>query len=409
MIVNLPKLMQLTWAETGPEPCRWFPESVPDGLIRVKCAAPVEYADPVAVAMFAAWAEIWTGRGVRIEIDESMQSPYAWRSGLLSAVAGRYGRVATPERQVQAHLRDQSEIEAFLARLGPVLHVPDAATTEAASYCLSELLRNVFEHSGSELGAYVAAGYFPRTDRVTIGVVDTGVTIPRHVSRTWEGPVDSRQALEMALEPGASGSTDRERNAGLGLYMTRRLVALMGGKFWAYTDGLCARDDGEIEVGRRTSLVIESKDSGWSGTCVGLTFHPNRISSYKRELTSVQQELAGGVLGRGIDLFRKHAPPGTVVVRVAPDASTLAQNKVRAEEIRRTEILPGLRRGENVSLDVSGVSLTTQSYMHALLAEVLRELGAEGTPGRLYVVAASGQVKQVVRIVVGYILDEMTN
>jgi hypothetical protein len=409
MIVTLPKLLQLTWAETGPGPSGWFPPSVPDSVLEVHAAEPVEYADPVAVAMVGAWAAQWSSLGVRIDVHDSVKSPYAWKSGLLSALAGRFGRIAAPERQVQAHLREQTEIESLLGKLGPVLHLPDPATTEAAQYCLSELLRNVFEHSGSVPGAFVGVGYFPKTDRVTIGVVDLGMTVPKHVSRRWPSPVDPREALSIALEPGASGSIDRNRNAGLGLYMTRRLVALMGGKFWLYTGGLRARDDGELEPGRRTTVVIEQNLTVWNGTCVGLTFHPNRIASYKRELATLQDELAGGTAGRRIDLFRKHPPAGATIIRVAPDASTLAQNKLRAEEIRTTEILPALRRGEVVSLDFAGVSLTTQSYMHALLAEVFRELGLEHSMGRVFLVAASHQVKQVARIVAGYVLDELSD
>ncbi len=71
-------------------------------------------------------------------------------------------------------------------------------------------------------------------------------------------------------------------------------------------------------------------------------------------------------------------------------------------------IMPALREDRVVSIDIGGVTLTTQSFMHALLAEPLRFLGADRIQGRVWVTGASRQVKQVARLVVGYVLDEDT-
>ncbi len=49
-----------------------------------------------------------------------------------------------------------------------------------------------------------------------------------------------------------------------------------------------------------------------------------------------------------------------------------AEDKDIASSIRQLEIMPTLSRCESVVLDFTGVSLTTQSFIHALICDVLR-------------------------------------
>lgn len=44
--------------------------------------------------------------------------------------------------------------------------------------CFSELLNNVYDHSKSEIDAYVFCQYFPRLNTIKIAVADLGITIP---------------------------------------------------------------------------------------------------------------------------------------------------------------------------------------------------------------------------------------
>lgn len=71
-------------------------------------------------------------------------------------------------------------------------------------------------------------------------------------------------------------------------------------------------------------------------------------------------------------------PPKRVqetTVRVAPDAGSFAENKDVARDLRVGQLEPALQRGEPVVVDFDGVSLTTQSFVHALLSEPLRSKG----------------------------------
>ena len=68
--------------------------------------------------------------------------------------------------------------------------------------------------------------------------------------------------------------------------------------------------------------------------------------------------------------------------------------------------MPILERDGRLQFDFGGVQVTTQSFVHALLAEPLRKFGPENLTGRIYFVRASAQVKQVLAIVVESIISE---
>jgi hypothetical protein len=52
---------------------------------------------------------------------------------------------------------------------------------------------------------------------------------------------------------------------------------------------------------------------------------------------------------------------------------SFAEDKDTAAVLRKENILPALKNGQNLELDFTGVTLTTQSFVHALISEALRQ------------------------------------
>lgn len=411
LLLHLPPLIQLDWCSEGFPHFPWFSRPEDQRRIRLVADGPISYVDPVACTMLAAWAHYRAALSKPVMIDDSAKSHYAWRIGLLSALAGRSkGLETATERILQiTNLTAQDQIQPFFSKLRGLMHL-DEETSAALAYCLSELLQNVFEHSGSPPGAFVAAGYFPKSDRVTISVADLGMTVPAHIKRQFspDRPLEEAAALRVALEPRASGSDDLKRNAGLGLYMTRRIADLTGGKFWLLSGGLCARNDGDPSVlGGRAEVAISAVSNRWEGTVVALTLYPGRIrmGSFLNAVSVANAELAGGVASLLPDTIfrRKDILPGSIVVDVPPDASNIAQDKIAAAQLRESHITAALREGKLVTLNFARVALTTQSFMHALLAGPLEEIGKEQLASRLCFRACSTQVREIARMVIGYV------
>jgi anti-sigma regulatory factor (Ser/Thr protein kinase) len=109
----------------------------------------------------------------------------------------------------------------------------------AVQYCVSELIRNVLEHSGSTDGAFVCAQRYVEADpaRVSIAVVDCGGGIADHLGYTYpEALENGREALKLAMTPGVTGATaglygGSTDNAGAGLFITRAIARATGGYF----------------------------------------------------------------------------------------------------------------------------------------------------------------------------------
>ncbi len=66
-----------------------------------------------------------------------------------------------------------------------------------------------------------------------------------------------------------------------------------------------------------------------------------------------------------------------MTIDILRHASPFAEDKDIAARIRDDELRPALRQGEHITLDFTGVEGATQSFVHALLSDVIRSLGPD--------------------------------
>lgn len=134
-------------------------------------------------------------------------------------------------------VKSSEDVGEFITDMIPLLHT----TTEQAypiKYVLSELLRNVIEHSRSPDGAVVCAQYYKNTRRVSIGIADCGIGILGSMITNWN-PNNSLEAICLALTPGITGTTKHkggtEENAGAGLFFSRSIAKAGENYFLMYS------------------------------------------------------------------------------------------------------------------------------------------------------------------------------
>ena len=92
-------------------------------------------------------------------------------------------------------------------------------------------------------------------------------------------------------------------------------------------------------------------------------------------------------------------------MKIVQKTSDFAGDKDVAAEIREDYIKPTLARGKNVVLDFAGVDLATQSFVHAMIAAVVRQ-----DPGALQKIDfknCNESIKSIIEIVVEYAQDEI--
>lgn len=87
-------------------------------------------------------------------------------------------------------------------------------------------------------------------------------------------------------------------------------------------------------------------------------------------------------------------------------AGAFAENKDVARDIRLQEIIPALENHEEVVLDFSGVGAATQSFIHALMSDVLRKFGND-VLDRISFKSCSETIQKIVGIVVDYMQEGM--
>ena len=82
------------------------------------------------------------------------------------------------------------------------------------------------------------------------------------------------------------------------------------------------------------------------------------------------------------------------------------EDKDAAANLRETLIKPAVSRGENVCLDFNKVTLATQSFIHALISDVLRVYG-EDSLDLLEFKNCVDVVRGIISTVVQYSLDSL--
>ena len=91
-------------------------------------------------------------------------------------------------------------------------------------------------------------------------------------------------------------------------------------------------------------------------------------------------------------------------IKMLPLVGSFAENKDAARDIRRSKINPALKNNEEIVLDFEGVESATQSFIHALISEVIREYGVD-VLDRITFKNCSETIQKIIAIVVDYMQE----
>lgn len=82
-----------------------------------------------------------------------------------------------------------------------------------------------------------------------------------------------------------------------------------------------------------------------------------------------------------------------------------AENKDIAKEIRMNRIIPNIDNNGGIILDFAGVTSATQSFIHALISDIIRKRGASCLD-KIYFQNCNETIKKIIEIVVEYMQDK---
>lgn len=92
------------------------------------------------------------------------------------------------------------------------------------------------------------------------------------------------------------------------------------------------------------------------------------------------------------------------IIEIRAHAGAFAENKDTARELRLNEIIPALEKKEEIVLNFAGVDATTQSFIHALISDLLRKYGSD-VLDRIEFKSCNDTVKKIITIVVDYMQE----
>lgn len=96
----------------------------------------------------------------------------------------------------------------------------------------------------------------------------------------------------------------------------------------------------------------------------------------------------------------------SILIKIKDLAGEFAENKDVAKALRINKIIPTLADGKDVVLDFSGVSGTTQSFIHALISEPIRRF-RDIALEKIEYKNCSDIVKEVIKTVFEYMQESL--
>jgi len=258
---------------------------------------------PMVIAMLGAAGLAARREGGSVTIGDSPAASlrYLVRMGLYDRLG-----VAAPAQVVEheaagrfiplTQVTNSEELQSFIVDMIPLLHAPDESGP--IKYVVSELVRNVFEHSRSPVGAFVCAQYFAKSRRLSIGVADVGRGIRASLAE-HHATVSDLDAIQLAMQPGISGTSPNfggnEYNAGAGLFFTKSIARASRNFFVVYSGtGLFKLLKGPVASTRdlnpdpRLDRATRHSDlPRWPGTAIGIDFGVESHSTFKQLLKDI--------------------------------------------------------------------------------------------------------------------------
>jgi anti-sigma regulatory factor (Ser/Thr protein kinase) len=211
---------------------------------------------------------------------------------------------------------NSQELTRFITEIIPLLHL-DPKQADSIKYVVSELVRNVFEHSQSEKGAIVAAQYYKKSNTIRIGIVDTGVGIKKTINNVYPAKTHL-EAIRLALMPGITGTTKKiggtEYNAGAGLFFIKSIAQVNREFFMIYSGNAIYKllksksDSKHILLHGDPFKDRHSKGEGyplWAGTVVGVDISLSKTEEFSALLDLIRDAYIKTIKERKKEKYRR--------------------------------------------------------------------------------------------------------
>jgi len=91
-------------------------------------------------------------------------------------------------------------------------------------------------------------------------------------------------------------------------------------------------------------------------------------------------------------------------ISIFKKVGSFAENKDIARELRLNEIIPAIERGESVVLNFASIDAATQSFIHALISDLIRKYGNK-ILDKIEFKSCNENVRKIIMIVADYMQE----
>lgn len=237
---------------------------------------------PAAVALLAACLRRTADLGLPLEgsLISAPLSPavrnYLLRMNVIQVSVGEELEIPIRRRKTEGfrpcqHFTGDHDYAAVARSLTEALAercVTDQLARASIRICLDEIAENVVHHADTQIGGFAAAQGWPRNHEFEIAIVDLGIGVRASLTKNpdYADISSDAEAITRALQPRVSSTP--QRNAGIGLFITKLLLEANGGIL------LVRSGTGLVRAGAREEAT--SEEVQLPGTLVALRARTDR-------------------------------------------------------------------------------------------------------------------------------------
>lgn len=209
-------------------------------------------------------------------------------------------------------IKNSDELSQFIKDMIPLLHLRPAQV-DPIRYVVSELVRNVIEHACSKNGAIVSAQYYKKSNRIAIGIADSGIGVKQSINQSHYARTHL-DAIKLALTPGITGTTRKEGgteyNAGAGLFFIKAIAKVNHDFFMIYSGNALYKllKSGPAKLHADPFKDKHSKGEDfpiWQGTVVGVDISLDETSEFSKLLDIIRDVYSKTVRERKKARYKK--------------------------------------------------------------------------------------------------------
>lgn len=258
----------------------------------------------------------------------------------------------------------------------------------ALEWAASEIMDNVLQHSGSDLGGFVQLQTYPKEGQLAFCVADTGRGILNSLKEAYSNLQSDEIAIGQAVRAGVT--RNNEIGQGNGLSGSLGIAMATEGRFRIVSGR------GEVEwANNRPSHSTNSFEKSYLGTIVDVQFPFRRAIN----LAQILADATNTPDYSPVDFFDRHytSEDGRFsVVRMSEETAGFGSRRAGFQIHTKCKNLLNVDSGCRLRIDWDGIQMIASSYADEFIGKLFVALGPLGFMSRIEQINLSPVVQSLI-------------